>query len=672
MNARARKRWGAPMAFAAAVLLGVSSSMDALADGVMVNRARDQELQRQLVHAALLMMLSRPHQRVGYTASGGGGGGATHFGFGPDTADITAPVHTYTPSNSHTAGHVFSPTTPAELNTVLTGGSLGGFTLAAGDTIVLARGTCYNNGTYTRHIFPYVSGAESNPILVITSGTASIAAPGERILASQRHATPHFRCQSNNLECVLIDGANRAGRTCARGYRFVGIQADAGSVTSMYGIVRVGPFSDVGTYSSGTTYAAGALTYSGFYSLQNGNVGHAQVEGAWWSKMVATDLPDDIIFDRCDFVATAHSNNCVISLYAHHRELQTHGCLLWTEGGAGLEDKAFLSVTSVGPALFDNTQFTACAINMLTGGGDPMFVTYPKNFHFKRCWFYKPTRFLANHADWDGLNRIEKNSFEFKVMDGAIIEDCLFENHIDGGTSQYFFFVLKTSNQDGGFPEAETKNITVRYNRFKNVGGGFALGTVDLYAGGSAVSALHHVSIYHNYTETPFGSLSTAGARSWSVQMGIQASYIPDSIHFEHNTLVGDYTRVDSRTMVIVEALLPTNLIWRNNVSDFGDTSLGGFNSDALTYRGTDCFTGTGSDIDACVLYTPGASIPSGKYNNPPVVRSTVEDDIYVDRTAGDYHTAAALTGTGYEGRTPGADIDEVDTRTAGCDTGIW
>lgn len=588
----------------------------------------------------------------------------THYG----TATLPTTTPAYTSSNSGGTGHTFNPTTPAELNTVLTGGSLGGFTLSAGDTIVVLRGTCYNNGTYTSHVLPAVTGADTNPCFLITSDFASIAAPDERILESQRHATPHFRCQSGNTPALAV-------APFAKGWRLKGIQADAGTTTSMYGIVTIGPIGQ-GSYSAATTYPINYRVYGGWRSLQNGNVGHALVEGAWWTKMTLADLPDDIVLDRCDIAATLHTNNCVVVLYCNTRELIIKGSHLWTEGGAGLEDKAVAAVDCAGPWLFENTQFTASGINLLTGGADPSFDVLPEDITIRRCYFYKPLRFISDNAAWDSKSRIHKNLFEFKVVRRALVEDCLFENHFDGGTAQYFGIVFKCSNQDGSFNNAETADVTFRYNRLKNISGVFSLYAVDLYSGGTALG-MHDVSIYQNYTETLAGILNSGtDSRCWLFQVTYGTTPAPYNLHIEHNTLVGDPNQ-DIRTFMLagtVGPAYPAGFVWRNNITSYGDRTYVGIQKDGVGEVGKSAFSGIGSDIQAAYMHNNASkTVPSsGIYSEPPMYFKTVDTDLFVDFNGGDYTTAAALANVGYNGETPGADITTIDTRTAGCVGGIW
>lgn len=578
---------------------------------------------------------------------------------GPAALPLVTPSHV---SSNATTGTIHSPVGPAELATLLSGGDIGTGILSAGDTIVLTRGVCYNNSSYPRHTFPAITGAGTNPIRVISSDLSAISAPGVRRQLSHRASVPHFRCIQNNLAAFRILWG-------AEGWHFIGIEADAGTVTTIYGIVNVGPVAD-GSYLTSQTYGRGDVTYGGWVSLQNGNLNNPQVEGVWWTKLDASKLVNKIVFDRCDIAGRLHSNNCVIAVYLATREVIIKDSIIWSEGGPGLEDKGVLGVEFAGPMLFDNNLCVASAINFLTGGADPSFNVIPTDITVRRSHFYKPLRFINNQAEWDGLNRRHKNSFEFKVVKRALVEDCLFENHFDGTESQYYGIVFKCSNQDGTFNIAETSDVTFRYNRLKNMGGVFGVGAIDLYAGGTAVGC-KRFSIYQNYTTTPAGALNPDGARSWLVQCSPEM----DDLHMEACTMVGDLS-TDIRSLAILSESVIGKVKWINMVTDYGHPDYGGITILGFSQRGKNVFTASGSQVLGSVMCTTGAPVDAttygGSYSNPPFFVSTDPTAIYVNKTAGDYKLVSALETYGVGGFTPGADIDTINLRTIGCESGVW
>lgn len=47
-------------------------------------------------------------------------------------------------------------------------------------------------------------------------------------------------------------------------------------------------------------------------------------------------------------------------------------------------------------------------------------------------------------------------------------------------------------------------------------------------------------------------------------------------------------------------------------------------------------------------------------------------NDFVQNYAGGDMRPATELIGTGYNGETPGADVDLINYRTRGCETGVW
>ena len=172
------------------------------------------------------------------------------------------------------------------------------------------------------------------------------------------------------------------------------------------------------------------------------------------------------------------------------------------------------------------------------------------------------------------------------------------------------------------------------------------------------------VSIFHTYTLGKNGNLSNDGARSWQISI----ENIIGAVHIENNTLFGD-PRVDIRSMVSQNGT-PSNLTVRNHIGDFGG-NYGGFT--LLS------FAGLGKTaIDLSLMHGPiyladpannHASL-GGDYSLPFI--RTSDYSMVRDYAGGDWRAATSLAGTGYGGRTPGCDIDTVNSLTTGCASGVW
>lgn len=577
-------------------------------------------------------------------------------------AELPRVVPTYTPTNVSLATR-HTPTNAAQLQTLLAGGDIGTGALAAGHVIELARGTVYNSPAIPVHVFPDIPGAATNPITVVTSDLAAIPLPGVRITPANRAIAPHFRCQQNNTPALRVLGS---------GWHFVGIEADAGSTTSQFGIVNLG-FVWESSYDPGTPYTKDQYI-NHWRSLQNGNLGNPQVEGPWWTRLSPSTVPTNIVLDRCDIAARTYANQCAVVLWCHTASVVIRDSWLWGEGRVASEDKSFATTEMVGPMLFENNTCCSSSIPFLTGGGTrPGWDAIPQDLTIRRNHFFKPTRFIPRSVDWDGNNRQHKNSFELKQGVRVLIENNVFENHYDGFQSQFFAIVFKVANQDGSFNTVQTTDVTFRHNRLVNIGGGFAIGAADRISGGT-VGGIGRFSIYENYTQAPLGFWATtpdAFERTWAFQVS-QNEFI-QAIHIERNTMVSRHpTSAASNTALVVttETLVP-GLVLRSNLLDYGFFGIQGNNS---SNRGIATFSGAGSSAGGNFLYveSPGTAPTAGAFPTGQLTTITDAAAMFVNRAAGDYRRAAALAGQGYDGADPGADIDAINARTAGCETGVW
>lgn len=622
---------------------------------------------------AFFLLLARAQRTGGIFNTMGG----DPPGGGVGTAELPRVTPSYTPSNA-TTGTVHSPLTAADLQTLLAGSAFAGHTLVAGDTILLQRGTLYVSAGIPQQSFGFFAGADTSPIRVITSNTAAIPAPGARwVPATHRHAQSHFVGQAGSAPPVVFpDGA--------QGWQFVGIQTEVGDTYYQYWLILLGTESYYAAWDSGTTYYAGQHVaapngdvtgttgqfdmYCTWVSLADGNVGNTPLTSSGsWRKLVVADLPNKIVFDRCEFSANTH-NKCRNIFMANSQEVIWTGCHIWNEGGPGVEDKGIGGVNVAGPWLVDNCQITASGIGSLIGGADPGIVGLnPYDITYRRSYFFRPSRFNPYDVSWDGLARVKKNHFELKRGNRVLLEDCLFENDWEGGTSQFWTVVAKVSNQDGTGDLGLTNDITFRYLRFKNCQGPFGVGARDNYTvGGLPCAAMHDISIYQCYSETLFGVLP--GASGYQRMMQLQRPTY--RLHLEHLTFLGD----ESKTIDISFAedtgdATPAYWTWRNLVFSFGTY---GMAADSAAITGDQYFTnGPGSSGAAIHLFTAAHSV-GGHYPNPPFTTYTTADDLVVDYAGNNFRTNAALIGTGYNGETPGADIDTINTRTAGCVSGVW
>ncbi len=594
--------------------------------------------------------------------------------YGP--AELPRVVPDYTSSDDdwmNATGTFHYPGDAEELEDLLASGPVAApDTLQPNDVIILQDGVNYNSTVPQQRIQAVVDetgvvySSKSNPVWIVNSEAENRPAPGVRFTNDYLLETPHFRMFYSNVPALILDDVHVSG------IQFVGIQMDAGSTESNYGICHCGPVSgsiylDDSSYNS-VNWLGGRewVSYDGhvYHSLQDSNLDHTPDSSPeWWAPMTEEDLPHQILFDRCSIRSKSHTNNSVVSLRVEAREIAIVCSDVWSEGGEGIpETKGILGVNNLGPGLVDNCRIAAPGIPLLMGGEVPSFGAIPTDYTVRRCLFYKDTRWNIDSDDTDEVERGSKNLFELKVGNRWLVEDCLFENDFGDTMSQYYSFLIKSDDQSGDFPGAEGLDITLRNSRFKNIHKGLlAVGTGEIQN-----TPLGRISIYHVYTDGLQSAVTEGSARHWQIQFASVAEHI----HLEHITFLGA-VEVDTRWMRLdAENIIPEGWVFRNSIITAGEYGINSSPNGAS--RGIEWFTGHGSSCDAIHAITDGNSYSETYYPVESFTLHPDRTDIVQDYEGGNFNPATSLIGTGYEGRTPGADVDMIVERTAHCASGDW
>ncbi len=515
----------------------------------------------------------------------------------------------YTPRVEHT------PTTAAQLQTLLTGGTLNGHTLQRGDWITLIAGTNYNSGVNTQS-FPALSGLVSwtNPatwVWVRTSALSSLPVAGRRVSSTDNSVMPLFRQQaSGGVPPLEVP-------TGARGYVFTGIAGDAGSATSTSRVFQLG-----------------------------GN-----------NEMVAANNASHIVIDRCH-VTTVRSNNSTRTVLANCGAAIIRDSYLYNTAAAGVEDQAIASWNGAGPHLIDNNYLVAGGENIMYGGSDPASIGLnPTDIVVRRNYFYKPLTW--NRFDpsvWDGINIVCKNLFELKKGIRVLVEDNVLENFWKD--DQSYAVNLKSVNQSGGDTTSECRDVVLRYNKFINVS---SFCTNNPAPQGVVVPASRLV--YHNNVVTGIGA-STLGFVGSVFVMATNSSL------FRNNTCISDAAGLSSGatqssdwTTPTQDTVIHSNIVHRHSFGMKQASVVEGTSSIIAAHGTTDAF------LNNTLVGPSGSTYPSSTQRP-----AAFADVGFVDFPNGDYrlNSTSPVKGTGLLGVDPGADVAAINTKTAGCLTGAW
>jgi hypothetical protein len=276
-----------------------------------------------------------------------------------------------------------------------------------GDVILLVPGATYSGPV----ILPPKAG--SGWITIRTAG--SVPPEGQRI-------TPDYAAQ---LPKIVGGGANAAvvkTSVGASGYRIMGVEITAASsIVNLTAIVELG-------------------------------------DGGLFQKLL-DDVATDLVLDRVYIHGTSTTNlqRCVALNSARSAIVNS-----WISDchGSGLDSQAIAGWNGPGPYLIENNQLEGAGENIMFGGADAViYGLTPSDITIRRNHIRKP-------PEWKGVWLV-KNLFELKHAKRLLIEGNVFENNWADGQSGVAI-VLKSTNQGGTNPWAQTADVTFRYNIVRN------------------------------------------------------------------------------------------------------------------------------------------------------------------------------------------------------------
>ena len=452
-----------------------------------------------------------------------------------------------------------------------------------GDTIVLQAGATFT-GPF---ILPNkTSGA--GWIYIRSSNYSKLPASGQRVNPDDAINMPKILATSS--------GAIQTATT-AHHYRFVGIEVTLVSGTFTFNVITIGN-SDISTNT----------------------------------------LPHDITFDRCYIhgdptvgsrrgVAMNGVRVAVVDSYVSDFKQQ------------GSDTQALWAYNTPGPLKITNNYLEAAGENVMFGGADSQITNLvPSDIEIKHNYFFKP-------LSWIGSQWSVKNHLEFKNAQRVLVEGNLFENvwrAAQGGVS----LLITPRNQDGTAPWCVVQDITVRLNRFINVGAGLGISGRD----GNQSQIMNRGLFQNNVFQVK--SLNGSSPKILSIQAG------PKNITIDHNTgfsatSFGSFDNIQQGD----------GFVYTNNIMTYGNYGFGssqGEGTIALNGQFTNwTFANNASISDP---YKP-SNYPSNNF-----FPATIMAVGFVNYEVGDYHLSASspYKNVGTDGLDLGADIDAIANASTG------
>ncbi|PYP78188.1 MAG: hypothetical protein DMD35_12065 [Gemmatimonadetes bacterium] len=308
-----------------------------------------------------------------------------------------------------------------------------------GDELLLAPGA-----TFTGNFILPNKGSSTAWITIRTDvSDATLGAPGTRMTPS--------RAASANLARILTPNNEGAIATAllSHHYRLTGLEiAGTSSATEVSGIVRFGDGSS----------AQNSLTLVAHDLVLDRSFVHGQATQSI-RRCVSLQSAASAIIDS--WISDCHSNNG-----------DSQGIVGWN---------------GPGPYLIKNNHIEGGHQGLFFGGADPSITNLsPSDITVIGNHITRPVTW---NGVWQTKTIIETKNARRMLLEGNVIEN------VWASAQNGFGVLLKSENQDGAAPWTQSTDITVRYNKIRNVGSGINIAANGGY--NPAVPAAR-ISIYDN------------------------------------------------------------------------------------------------------------------------------------------------------------------------------
>jgi hypothetical protein len=515
-----------------------------------------------------------------------------------------------------------------------------------GDTIQLQEGATFT-GQFT---FPAKSCDDNHWIIVRTSAADSVLpAEGSRLTpcyagVSSLPGRPAFKCASANnvLAKVVMKSMNASGpiefAPGANHYRFLGLEI--------------------------TRLQSAPLVYSLAAVESQGTMNHIVFDRVWMHGTAQDDTNRGVELGGSTYIAIVDS---FFTDFHCTGARKSCGDAQAINGGLGND--------SMGPYKIVDNFLEASGENILFGGGEA--TTSPADIEILQNHLFKPLTWMKGQAGYvggaNGAPFTVKNLLELKNAQRVLLDGNIMEN--SWGQAQVGFAILLTPKSQGNHcPLCQVTDVTLRNTFIAHVGAGLQVANGLSDAGGAA-SAGERYSI-HDVIIDDIDGVKYRGPGSFAqISVGSGAPLLQD-------VTISHVTAFPPSTILFIGDHLATtppmnNFVFTNSIVNAGPSpvwSTGGgpancafHDSPLITFNA--CFSSY--SVAANAVIAPGLNAsevywPAGNFF--PATAAEVQFVNYNGGDGGDYHlqSSSPYKGKGTDGKDLGADVDAVDSATAG------
>lgn len=541
---------------------------------------------------------------------------------------------------------------PGQTITVRAGGDLQAAlnNASCGDTIQLQAGATFV-GAFT---FPAKNCDDSNWIIVRTSSDDSLLpAEGARITpcyagVSSLPARPALACASTrNVLAKLVMPTTGSGPIVfaagANYYRLIGLEVTRGTF-------------------AGTVYSL---------VIMRGAADHLVFDRLWLHGLAQDETGRGI------GIAGTHVA-VVDSFFSDFHCISATGACSDAQAIAGGGGSL-----PMGPYKITNNFLEGSTENIIFGGAAATMT--PADIEIRQNHFFKPLTWMKGQAGYVGAANgnpfTVKNLLELKNAQRVLVEGNILEYSWGGFSQSGFAILLTPKNQAGNngtnlCPACQVTDVTIRYNLIRHVGAGFQIANALSDNGGAQLDGQRY-SI-HDVAIDDMNGTKYNGANLFA-QLSVSAG-----APILQNVTIDHVTAFPSSMVLNIGAMLATsgpmkNLVITNNILSVGTYPVwstgGGAGNCAYHDRPITTFNACFSPytFTGNILIGNTAAFPPNAWPSHNYFSSTANSVQFVNfsgGSGGDYRlqSSSPFRGKGTDGKDAGADMDAINTATAGVE----
>ncbi|MBK7232669.1 MAG: T9SS type A sorting domain-containing protein [Saprospiraceae bacterium] len=193
-------------------------------------------------------------------------------------------------------------------------------------------------------------------------------------------------------------------------------------------------------------------------------------------------VPEWFSMDRCYIHGQDQANVMKYGVRLDCKNGAIIGCHISQFHSVGFDAQAISGVNGPGPFYITNNYLEGAGENILFGGGAPSIAgLVPSDILITKNYFHKPNSWKIGHPTYAGKHWTIKNLFELKtgkrvLLEGNILENCWADLPI-GQSGYAILLTIRTEN--GGSPQADVSDVTIRSNIIRHTGAGISVSGSD-------------------------------------------------------------------------------------------------------------------------------------------------------------------------------------------------